>query len=705
MVTKKPTKPTTDALIGREVRIHADATYPNGNAHAWAGFPGKVLKHNGKSVYQINMAEGQAVAVFALDQFEVIPLPGEHTTEHPEVQAPAQADPASLAKPDLPLDPAAQAPTDARVTLPTGEMLVMDHALIVRSRTNPRKHFDADALAELAVSIKLHNLAQPILVRPLPKERVQDTFEYKHTLGAYPTHEIVAGERRWRACKIAGVKRIPVLVRDLSDTQVLELQLVENLARTDLHPLEEAEGFEALMQATGMTAAQVGERMGKSRTAIYNAIKLLDLSPDSRQAFYDGKLSPTTAILVARHIPQHQAEIIDDICHPDHLGDVMSSREAQSHILRNFMLRLDKAPFDRDDAGLLPKAGTCTACPKRTGANPDLFVDVDHADTCTDKACFAAKRDAHLQRQVDEAAAQGKELITGKEALAILPSQYQDPKGYMLLDKVDYGKLGGSTLRQSIAVPLLVDEVLIANPHTHELVAALPMAKAKQLLAEHAKPSKGAQESAKLKAETAYQLAWRERAAMAVFQDALAEAESRATLLPTSTVTAIRLAAKRLCPPAHQKDDMTLLCKLIGLDSKVGMHSALIEHIDKVSRATAEAVLCAILAMDDVDYSPMYKTPHPSLDALAEPLGIDLEAIREEVKDELRAEAKDSAKAKAKAAVKAAVKTVATPGKPAPAAADLAKPTLKGKGKVKTTPEEAQAAIAQAMQDAEGAAA
>lgn len=690
-MSRKPKIDYRDPLVKRRVLVSAEATYPNGKPHAWAGQEGIVLAHNGNSEYQLNMGDGQAIAVFPLASFTVMPLDGEVQTPAPDGL------PNELQIADLPLTPAAQAHPDARVTTPAGEMTVMDRALIIRSRTNPRKHFDPQAMAELAASIKLHGVAQPILIRPLPKDRLQDTFEYKHTVGAYPTHELVAGERRWRACATAGVARIPVLIRDLTDAQVLELQLVENLARTDLHPMEEAEGYDALMQATGLSAVQVAERMGKSRTAIYNALKLLDLSPDSRQAFYDGRLNPTTAVLVARHIPQHQAEIIKDICDPDYYGDTMSSRQAQEHIQQHYMLRLDKAPFDRDDATLVGNAGTCTACPKRTGANPDLFTDVDHADTCTDKACFALKRDARLQRQVDEAAAQGKELITGKEALSILPGQYQDPKGYVLLDKKDYTRADGNTLRQTLGL-LIEDEVLIANPHTHELVAALPVAKAKQLLAEHGKHTPQQKELAKAKAETAYQLAWRERAAMAVFEDAQAEAESRNIVLPTTTLTALRLAAKRMAPASHEKDALKLLCKLIGLDSKVGTHTALVEHIDHSPAPIVEGVLCAMLAMDDVDYSLMYKTPHPTLDALAKPLGIDLEAIKTEVKDELRAEAKDSAKAKAKAAVKDAVKTVATPTKAA-AAADTGKPT--SKGKPKTTPEEAAAEIAKAMQAAE----
>lgn len=696
MAPKKP-KPATDSIIGRRVRINADATYANGNTHAWAGLTGTVRVHNGRSVYQVEMEDGQAIEVFPLDSFSL--LHDAHVDGQADGGVDASAGADQLATPT----PAAASPA----VPDTGELAMLEIAHIVRSKTNPRKHFDADALAELAASIKLQGVAQPILVRPLPASRVPETAENRLPGEPLPTHELVAGERRYRACKQAGVKAVPALIRHLTDTQVLELQLVENLKRSDLHPMEEAEGYEALMQQAGMTADQIADRIGKSKSYVYKSLKLLDLSPNSRTAFYDGKISASVALLVARHIEQHQAEILKDVTDTDYYGDVLSFRAAQAHIQQHYMLRLDKAPFDRDDATLVGNAGTCTACPKRTGANPDLFTDVDHADTCTDKACFALKRDARLQRQVDEAAAQGKELITGKEALAILPSQYQDPKGYVLLDKQDYSKLGCNTLRQTIGL-VIEDEVLIAHPHTHELVAALPIAKAKQLLAEHAKPSAQQKETAKLKAETAYQLAWRERAAMAVTEDMLAEAEGRAEELPATTITAIRLAAKRLAPKSHEKDDLKLLCKLIGLDSQIGTHSALMDHIDNVAPVGAEEVLCAILAMHDVDYSPIQKTPHPMLDALAAPLGIDLVAIQTEVKDELRqdakAQAKEGTKAKAKAAVKDAVDTVAT----STIAPDTATPTLKpGKGtrKPKTTPEEASAQIAAAMQAAEGDAA
>lgn len=143
---------------------------------------------------------------------------------------------------------------------------------IVASKTNPRKHFDAAALKELAESIAKHGVLQAILVRPN---------------GADGKFELVAGERRWRAAKLAQLDRIPVTVRELSDTEALELQVVENLQRTDLHPLEEAEGYESLMKcqhADGRTytADEIAAKVGKSRSYVYSRLKYTALCKEAR---------------------------------------------------------------------------------------------------------------------------------------------------------------------------------------------------------------------------------------------------------------------------------------------------------------------------------------------------------------------------------------------------------------------------------------
>lgn len=153
------------------------------------------------------------------------------------------------------------------------KLKIMD---IEPNRDQPRKIFDEDALAELADSIAKHGVIQPLLVRPMPD-------------GGY---QLVAGERRWRASRMAGLTEVPVVIKELSDDEAMALALIENLQREDLNAIEEAQGINALMDTLSLTQDEAAERVGKSRPAVANALRLLRL-PDSVIALVsDGKLSP-----------------------------------------------------------------------------------------------------------------------------------------------------------------------------------------------------------------------------------------------------------------------------------------------------------------------------------------------------------------------------------------------------------------------------
>ena len=143
------------------------------------------------------------------------------------------------------------------------------------NRAQPRKDFNDEALAELADSIAQHGVLQPLLVRPL--------------LGG--GYQIVAGERRWRAARMAGVSEVPVVIREMSDHEVMELALIENLQREDLTPLEEAQGYQSLIDQYGMTQEETAKRVGKSRPAVANAMRLLHLCEPVRAMVEDGRLS------------------------------------------------------------------------------------------------------------------------------------------------------------------------------------------------------------------------------------------------------------------------------------------------------------------------------------------------------------------------------------------------------------------------------
>ncbi|MGN0509526.1 MAG: ParB/RepB/Spo0J family partition protein [Ruminococcus sp.] len=143
------------------------------------------------------------------------------------------------------------------------------------NRSQPRKEFDEKALSELAESISKHGLLQPLLVRPLP-------------LGGY---QIVAGERRFRACRMAGITEVPVIIKELGDTETMELALIENLQREDLTPIEEALGYQVLIDEHGFSQEEVAQSVGKSRPAIANSLRLLKLPQSILDLVSDGKIS------------------------------------------------------------------------------------------------------------------------------------------------------------------------------------------------------------------------------------------------------------------------------------------------------------------------------------------------------------------------------------------------------------------------------
>lgn len=140
----------------------------------------------------------------------------------------------------------------------------------------PRKDFDEKALSELAESIEQHGVLQPLVVRPLAN-------------GAY---QLVAGERRWRAARIAGLTEVPVVIKELSDEEVIEIAMIENLQREDLNPLEEALGYRYMMDELGITQEQAAEKVGKSRPAVANALRLLKLPDEVQEMIKNNLISP-----------------------------------------------------------------------------------------------------------------------------------------------------------------------------------------------------------------------------------------------------------------------------------------------------------------------------------------------------------------------------------------------------------------------------
>jgi ParB family chromosome partitioning protein len=266
-------------------------------------------------------------------------------------------------------------------------------SLLNESKTNPRRIFDDASLRELAESIRSHGVLSPLLVRPL----TENGFE------------IVAGARRFRAAQIAETDSVPVRIVELSDAQALEAQLIENLQRLDVHPMEEAQGFRALLslEEPRYTVEQIAAKMGKSPAYVTTRLKLTDLSPVVVEAFYAEEIGVGHALLLAKLQPDQQEQALSACYKEVYNGGakptrvLLPVRNLQFWIDTNIVLVLKEAPFDKRDAQLVPAAGGCIDCPKRTGHNKLLFSDIGgKLDCCTDPTCYQSKVVAHVAKTI-----------------------------------------------------------------------------------------------------------------------------------------------------------------------------------------------------------------------------------------------------------------------------------------------------------------
>lgn len=198
--------------------------------------------------------------------------------------------------------------------------------MVEPNRNQPRKSFDEDALQELSDSIKQVGLIQPILV--------QDRKDH---------YEIIAGERRWRAAKMAGLKEIPVIIRDYSEQEIMEISLIENIQREDLNPIEEAQAYKRLLEEFHLKQDEVAERVSKSRTAVTNSIRLLKLSDKVQQMVIDDMISTGHArALLAVESPDEQYNLAQQI-----FDEKLSVRDVEK-LVKN-LHKPDKAKKKMDD--------------------------------------------------------------------------------------------------------------------------------------------------------------------------------------------------------------------------------------------------------------------------------------------------------------------------------------------------------------------
>ena len=267
-------------------------------------------------------------------------------------------------------------------------------ATITESKSNPRKSYDKARLQELADSIAAKGVVQPIVVRAKGKAKF----------------EIVAGSRRFRASKLAGADTIPAMIRDLTDDEVLEIQIVENAQREDIDPYEEAIGYKALLDRGVLDIAGIASKVSKSEGTIKRRLILATID-----ASVYAKLREWDAPLAA-------AELIAALPAEDQLGTAKYWKDKDSWnppTMRGFREQirgrsesLRRAPFDTADAELLPLVGACGACPFNTASGASLFTDGDQDPRCIKPSCFAKKAEATKAAKIEDAKARGLTLLS-----------------------------------------------------------------------------------------------------------------------------------------------------------------------------------------------------------------------------------------------------------------------------------------------------
>lgn len=640
---------TKDPLIGLTVTINPDAKAAKGGGkHPYAGQQAQVIgKPPGGRSYWLQCGSAQVNVPMA--DFSVV---GADTAQ-------AMPDDSTLALTEL-----------------------------VRSKTN-RQIVEDDALLEMAATMKVYGVLQPLLVRRLPGTRLQDTFEDEATRHA--SHEIIAGERRFVAARLAGLHRVPVHIVAADDTHAVVMQLIENLHRENLNPLDEARGIQQLVDDFNMTRDAVANALKRSHTHVVESLRLLKICPEAIAALKAGTLNRSVALLVAqRPTPALQVEFTRKALTGGPDGGPLSYRSAKDLAQRQYMTDLTQAPFALDNAQLLPKVGACTQCPKRTGANPELW-DKAGADVCTDTACFADKKEAHYDALRAEAQAKGRKIITGREARELMPTEGATPKGYILLDKPTR-KGETEPMRQVLGQEVPQGKVVLIETPTGGVVEAVPVRAAGEALQAKGaagKADKKAPTRTKQELEDEYQQRWRSAAVRATIEGLRVDAD------PESLDHLPEQAAYRVILTVARETDDSALRAIFQLPAHFDD-----DALETAVRSAAQGAprlqnMVLLMLAAAFDWGRLYNRPADEalhLESVALIAKVDIGAIKREVQQAMNAEAVERA-------AQADAETAAP--------ADKAKPALKSKAKGKGTVDgtgkasqaEAMAGIAQALSE------
>lgn len=310
------------------------------------------------------------------------------------------------------------------------------------SPTNPRRRIVEETIESLAASIRTQGILEPLIVREKSEK-----------------YEIVCGERRYRAAAVAAVTELPCLVRELSDEQVLDIQIHENLHREDVHPMDEAYGYQFLKERLGCDVKELALRVGKSEGYVLNRLKLNSLFEGAQKDVDEELLPLSYALEIAKYSPETQKVIYGEVYKKEgkYIGNeyVYEPIKGQTVPFRSFIdwintnihHLLSKAPFDAKAINLHEDGLACIKCPDRTGAAVNLFEpnQIGKKDACLNPACFKQKAETSVQVKRRELAE--KRGVDVSEVPLVRSWSYSDGNGYLGSQSatiISGGKNGGS---------------------------------------------------------------------------------------------------------------------------------------------------------------------------------------------------------------------------------------------------------------------
>lgn len=344
---------------------------------------------------------------------------------------------------------------------------------IVPSPENVRKTFDEGAMAELTASVKAQGILQSLVVRPTGKGK---------------PYEIVAGERRYRAAKRAGLKVLPVIIQKVEGKAALEMTIAENELRDDVPLFERAEGYHRLMTEFGATLDDIAKRIGKSKSTVRDLLKLRHLPEKSRAALAAGEITPALAQLIAGAGTEAMRLAAEEWALGDEYDEPPAVCDMKTWIQHNCRVELKRAPFDQRDKKLVPEVGSCKDCPKRAGNMPDSAVDM-RADVCTDPDCYRGKVVAHGRKVLDQKSKEGYRTLPEEEYEEVFRGNHwvSGSCKYLDFDSGCYDVPGkeGMTNRALFEPLTKPHDLAVATNPRGEVVYLIAKSVQRQLIAEH----------------------------------------------------------------------------------------------------------------------------------------------------------------------------------------------------------------------------